>query len=71
MYTYLSLFITCQDSLSAVDLIVSTPLRLLSLIHSGEIDLSHVEIVVLDEADKLFELEAPGERHSLTAAKLH
>lgn len=50
---------------------MSTPLRLLSLIHSGEIDLSHVEIVVLDEADKLFELEAPGERHSLTAAKLH
>ena len=51
-----------QDSLNGVDLLVSTPLRLLALIHSGEIDLSKIEIVVLDEADKLFELEAPGDQ---------
>jgi DEAD/DEAH box helicase len=43
-----------------VDIIVATPLRLLALIHSGDVDLSTIEIVVLDEADKLFELEAPG-----------
>ena len=40
---------------------MSTPLRLLALINSGEVDLSKVEVVVLDEADKLFELDAPGE----------
>ena len=44
-----------------MDLLVSTPLRLLALIRSGDVDLSKIEIVVLDEADKLFELEAPGE----------
>jgi ATP-dependent RNA helicase DDX52/ROK1 len=51
-----------KDFLSGVDLLVSTPLRLLALIRSGEIDLSNIEIVVLDEADKLFELDAPGGR---------
>ena len=49
-----------------MDIIVATPLRLLALIHSGEIDLSTIEIVVLDEADKLFELDAPGKNHSYT-----
>ena len=47
--------------MNSVDLLVSTPLRLLALINSGEVDLSKVEVVVLDEADKLFELDAPGE----------
>ena len=49
-----------------MDIIVATPLRLLALIHSGDVDLSTIEIVVLDEADKLFELEAPGKNLSYT-----
>ena len=50
--------------MNSVDLLVSTPLRLLALINSGEVDLSKVEVVVLDEADKLFELDAPGEERN-------
>jgi superfamily II DNA/RNA helicase len=45
-----------------VDLLVATPLRLLALIRAETIDLSKVEIVVLDEADKLFELEGNKKR---------
>eukprot|EP00428_Durinskia_dybowskii_P072319 CAMPEP_0170405656 /NCGR_PEP_ID=MMETSP0117_2-20130122/27298_1 /TAXON_ID=400756 /ORGANISM="Durinskia baltica, Strain CSIRO CS-38" /LENGTH=612 /DNA_ID=CAMNT_0010662787 /DNA_START=36 /DNA_END=1874 /DNA_ORIENTATION=- len=40
------------------DLIVATPLRLLSVVRAQAIDLSSVKVVVLDEADKLFDLEA-------------
>jgi superfamily II DNA/RNA helicase len=36
-----------------VDLVVATPLRLIDLIKSGEVDLSDVQIVVLDEADRM------------------
>lgn len=37
------------------DIIISTPLRLLSLTKAGTINLSKVQHIVLDEADKLFE----------------
>lgn len=36
-----------------VELVVATPLRLIDLLKSGEIDVSDVEIVVLDEADRM------------------
>ncbi|MFV0306581.1 MAG: DEAD/DEAH box helicase [Desertimonas sp.] len=36
-----------------VELVVATPLRLIDLMKSGEIDLSSVQIVVLDEADRM------------------
>lgn len=36
---------------------MATPLRLLSVVRAQAIDLSSVQIVVLDEADKLFELD--------------
>jgi len=45
-----------STSQEGFDLIVSTPLRLVSLIKSKAIDLGGVEYVVLDEADKLFEM---------------
>jgi ATP-dependent RNA helicase DDX52/ROK1 len=38
------------------DAVVSTPLRLVNLIKSGGIDLSHVNVLVMDEADRLFDL---------------
>lgn len=38
-----------------VDLVVSTPKRLAHLVKSKHIDLSAVEFLILDEADKLFE----------------
>jgi ATP-dependent RNA helicase DDX52/ROK1 len=54
--------VTKQDktSFSNFDLLISTPARLLSLIREEVIDLSKIEIVVLDEADKLFELDNHG-----------
>ena len=36
-----------------VDIVVATPLRLIDLIKAGECDMSDVEIVVLDEADRM------------------
>jgi superfamily II DNA/RNA helicase len=36
-----------------VDVIVATPLRLIDLLKEAELDLDHVEIVVLDEADRM------------------
>jgi ATP-dependent RNA helicase DDX52/ROK1 len=45
-------------TLSRCDVLVATPMRLLTLIRNKSIDLSHVEIVILDEADKLFELDS-------------
>lgn len=38
-----------------VDLVVATPKRLAHLVKSKQIDLSAVEFLILDEADKLFE----------------
>lgn len=42
------------DALAAgAELVVATPLRLIDLIKSGEVDLSDVQIVCLDEADRM------------------
>lgn len=40
---------------AGVDFIVATPGRLLAYVRSGEVDLSSVEYVVLDEADRMLE----------------
>lgn len=45
------------NGLSGYDIIVSTPMRLVALLREGTISLETVEIVVLDEADKLFDAE--------------
>jgi ATP-dependent RNA helicase RhlE len=39
-----------------VDVLVATPGRLLDLMGTGEVDLSHVEMFVLDEADRMLDM---------------
>src|SRR4030042_1372881 len=39
-----------------VEIAVACPGRLLDLADQGEIDLSHVEVLVLDEADRMFDM---------------
>ena len=41
---------------SGVDIVVGTPGRLLDHIERGTVDLSHVEVVVLDEADRMLDM---------------
>ena len=41
---------------NGVDVVVATPGRLLDFMGSGEIDLSFVDILVLDEADRMFDM---------------
>jgi ATP-dependent RNA helicase RhlE len=41
---------------SGIDVLVATPGRLLDLIAQGEISLQHVEIFVLDEADRMLDM---------------
>ena len=38
-----------------VDVLIATPMRLVSALQRGLVDLSHVEWLVVDEADRLFE----------------
>ena len=59
-----------------VDVILATPGRLLDLMGQGEVDLSRVEVLVLDEADRMLDMgfvpdvrriaaETPGDRQTL------
>ena len=41
---------------SGVDVVVGTPGRLLDLAHRRSLDLSHVQTMVLDEADEMLDL---------------
>jgi superfamily II DNA/RNA helicase len=49
-----------QDQLSAlgqgVDVVVGTPGRLIDLMERGALDLAHIKVLVLDEADKMLDL---------------
>ena len=41
---------------SGVEIVIACPGRLLDLIYGGDIDLSHVEVLVLDEADRMCDM---------------
>ena len=41
---------------SGAEIVVACPGRLLDLMNQGEIDLSRVEVLVLDEADRMFDM---------------
>ena len=49
-----------QDQLNAlrdgVEVVVGTPGRLIDLLERGDLDLAHVKVLVLDEADKMLDL---------------
>ena len=49
-----------QDQLNAlghgVDVVVGTPGRLIDLLERGALDLAHIKVLVLDEADKMLDL---------------
>jgi ATP-dependent RNA helicase DDX52/ROK1 len=47
---------TQNNEMDKVDILVATPLRLKSLVEKGKVRLSSVAFLVLDEADKLFEM---------------
>jgi superfamily II DNA/RNA helicase len=42
-----------DDLAKGVDLVVATPLRLIDLLKSGEVDMSDVQVMCLDEADRM------------------
>jgi len=41
---------------SGVDILVATPGRLLDLMQQGYVDLAHVEVLILDEADRMLDM---------------
>ncbi len=49
-----------KKALAGYDIVVSTPMRLVALIRERAISLASVEMLILDEADKLFDAGAAG-----------
>jgi len=56
VYGGVSKFSQISQLRKGVEIVVACPGRLLDLAHDGEIDLSHVETLVLDEADRMCDM---------------
>ena len=57
---------------NGVDILVATPGRLIDLMNQGYIDLSHVEVFVLDEADRMLDMGfMPDVRHIISELPPH
>lgn len=56
IYGGVSINVQIQKLRSGVDIVVACPGRLLDHINQGTINLSHVEVLVLDEADHMFDM---------------
>ena len=52
---------------SGVDVLIATPGRLQDLIGSGSVDLSHIEVFVLDEADRMLDMGFIGPIRQIAA----
>jgi ATP-dependent RNA helicase RhlE len=55
-----------------VDILIATPGRLIDLLNQGYIDLSHVEVFVLDEADRMLDMGfLPDVKHIISELPAH
>jgi ATP-dependent RNA helicase RhlE len=55
-----------------VDILIATPGRLIDLMNQGYIDLSHVEVFVLDEADRMLDMGfLPDVKHIISELPTH
>jgi ATP-dependent RNA helicase RhlE len=55
-----------------VDILVATPGRLIDLMNQGYVDLSHVEVFVLDEADRMLDMGfMPDVKHIISELPAH
>jgi ATP-dependent RNA helicase DDX52/ROK1 len=57
-----------KDSLATIDLVITTPSRLIQLIESKSLDLSRVQHLVLDEVDRLMTDEMLGQADAILSA---
>lgn len=63
---------TCAGTdFSRVDILLANPLRLGGMVREGKVDLSQVQTLILDEADKLFDLGFTGQVDDVIAACTH
>ncbi|KAJ3556237.1 hypothetical protein NM688_g2139 [Phlebia brevispora] len=60
-----------KDAQVKVDIIISTPLRMVSAVQNGKLELSNVRHVVLDEADRMLDSEFLTQVQEVLAACTH
>ncbi|KAF8167835.1 P-loop containing nucleoside triphosphate hydrolase protein [Crassisporium funariophilum] len=60
-----------KNARDKVDIIISTPLRLMSALQEGQLDLANVRHLVLDEADRMLDAEFMPQIQEIVAACTH